>query len=89
MAAVRFRRWPRKVELKGGVLSMGCLRLCSRCFTDSGVESEDFRCQNGAEKVPKAKQMEPTGCQGEPRDVTKHSLGSSVETAGKKEGRAH
>ena len=35
--------------------------------------------QNGSKRVPKATNMEPKGCQNEPRDVPKHSLRNRVE----------
>ena len=75
-------KWSCKVKF----FRLGCLRLFCWCFTDSGVKREAFRCQNGPEKVSNATNMEPKGCQIEPRHVPKQPLGSRVEKVRQKEG---
>ena len=46
--------------------------------TVSGTEREDFRCQNGSEKMPKARKMDTKVCR-RPRDVPKTTLVNRVE----------
>ena len=48
-------RWNCKVEFG----RRGCLRLFCRCLADSVVKREDFRCQNGADKVSKGDDADP------------------------------
>ena len=42
---------PRVALVRWIFVRRGCLQLFCRCFTDSGPERRDFRCQSGAEKV--------------------------------------
>jgi hypothetical protein len=66
-------RWGAKVRVRGIVFG---------CFADSGAKREDFRCQNGAKKVPKATKMKTKGSKWSPKSVkveAKNAQGSSKE----------